>query len=78
MALIGSFREVSAERNSMHKPVECGWRRFHIDGANILQLDTYGTADREMPDKVSQTIQIARAAAEQLLGLIRSTFPDLR
>lgn len=77
MARIKSFREVSSERNSAHTVVECGWKSFNINGERLLQLDTYGTVDREIPEKVSQSIQLDRAAAEQLVRLIRSAFPDL-
>jgi hypothetical protein len=77
MALISQFRAVSADRSSVHKPVTCGWRIVRVDGSVLLQLDTYGSDDREIPDKVSQSIQLDRAAAQELMGLIRQAFPGL-
>jgi hypothetical protein len=77
MALIGEFREVGSEKNGVHKPVTCGWRIFRIDGETILQLDTYGSNERQIPNKVSQSIQLDRESAERLLQIIRDTFPGI-
>ncbi|WP_193044301.1 hypothetical protein [Mycolicibacterium baixiangningiae] len=78
MALIDRFEHVSSDKNALHRPVTCGWRMFNVDGGGvILQLDTYGTAERQIPNKVSQSIQLDSRAAGVLLGLIRDTFGDL-
>ena len=77
MALISEFRPTSAERTTRHEPVICGWRAFDLDGERLLQLDTYGRSDRAMPDKVSQSIQLDRDGAKELLDLIRRAFPEL-
>lgn len=77
MALIDRFEEVSSGKEVVHRPVTCGWRTFSVDGSPILQLDTYGTAERQIPNKVSQSIQLDRRAAEVLFGLIRDTFGDV-
>ena len=78
MALVGSFREVTTERDALHDPVECGWRRFRFEGTLILQLDTYGRPGRKLEGKVSQSIQLDEAGAGELLRLIKMTFPALR
>lgn len=77
MALIHRFEEVSSGKNMVHRPVTCGWRSFSIEGSVILQLDTYGTAERQIPNKISQSIQLDRRAALDLLRLIRETFGDV-
>jgi hypothetical protein len=77
MALITEFREMDSDKNGVHKPVSCGWRRFDADGRTILQLDTYGSLERQIPNKVSQSIQVDRKGAAALLRLIRDTFGDL-
>lgn len=77
MALIREFEQVAADRNAVHKPVSCGWRTFSSDGETILQLDTYGSVERQIPNKISQSVQLNRNGAAVLLSLIRQTFPDL-
>jgi hypothetical protein len=77
VALIKEFLEVSSERDSVHKEVSCGWRVVTVDGRRLLQLDTYGTPEREIPNKLSQSIQVDREAAAVLIDLLRNTFPGL-
>jgi hypothetical protein len=76
-ALISKFQQVDSDRNGVHKPVLCGWRRFNADGQIFLQFDTYGSDERQIPNKVSQSIQLDREAAASLLKLIRDTFGGL-
>jgi hypothetical protein len=77
MAFVHEFHLVSSDRHDVHKPVSCGWRSFIADGKTILQLDTYGSEQRKILNKVSQTFQVDREGAAVLLGLIRETFPGL-
>lgn len=77
MAFVGEFQRVFSDRNGMHKPVLCGWRTFNADGRTILQLDTYGSDERQIPNKVSQSLQLDRDGAAILLQLIRETFSGL-
>lgn len=77
MALVGEFTHVPGERRSIHQPVACGWKIFDEQGRRILQLDTYGNSDRAIPGKGSQSLQFDRAAAEELLRLLREAFPGL-
>ena len=44
------------------------------DGSPIVQIDTYGSADRAIPGKQSQTIQLGREAAEQLYRILGDTY----
>ena len=76
MALVGEFQHVKSDRNGVHKPVLCGWRTFDADGQRILQLDTYGSDDRQIPNKVSQSLQLNRESAAILLDLIRRLSTD--
>ncbi|OBG64738.1 hypothetical protein [Mycobacterium sp. E3339] len=77
MALISEFQHVGSDRNAVHKPVLCGWRSFTVDGQTFLQLDTYGSDERQIPNKVSQSIQLGRDGAATLLKLIQDTFGGL-
>ena len=64
MALINSFTEKTPERD--------------IGGAGAgkyLQIDTYGSPDRMMAGKVSQSIRLDARAAAELRVLIDRAFP---
>lgn len=76
MALITQFLRVRTERSSKHKPVTCGWREVTVDAEKLLQLDTYGTTERVIPDKVSQSFQLDRKAAAHLRQIIDDVFPE--
>lgn len=78
MALLGDFRQTSSDRNQLHGPVEWGWRAFEVEGRKILQIDTYGSQQRKLTGKQSQSIQVDERAAQILTELIRETFPSLR
>jgi predicted HNH restriction endonuclease len=78
MALVTNLEASTKDRQSVHRPTRCLYGI--VDGPNgerYLQLDTVGSEDREIPDKVSQSIQFDRQAAGQLLQLIQRTFPGL-
>lgn len=56
----------------------CGYRRVHMaDGSPAVQLETYGSDERKMLGKASQTIEIDRARAAELIDILRETFPGL-
>ncbi|MEU4036608.1 hypothetical protein [Streptomyces collinus] len=77
MALIKEFQSVSSESQRLHGPVTCGYRTFTTAGRRVLQLDTYGSTDRQIPDKISQSVQLDEAAARELLKIIQNSFPGL-
>lgn len=43
----------------------------------IVQLDTYGSPEREIPNKISQSIQLDVKGARELIGILLETFPEL-
>lgn len=77
MALIKNYQSVSSDAQRVHRPVTCGYRAFTVDGRRILQLDTYGSTERKILDKVSQTIQLDADSARELLMIIEESFPGL-
>jgi hypothetical protein len=57
MALITRFRQVEKSRATLHEPVTCrpvrlavasGWSILDTPGGRVLQLDTYGSEEREL------------------------------
>lgn len=61
----------------MHKDVLCGYNAIDVKGQQILQLETYGTDDREMPGKISQSLQLDRDGAAQLKQILERAFPGI-
>ena len=74
MALIRSFERKNMQRNSLHKPIGATYTPFEHDGRVLLQIDSYGTEDREMPGKKSQTFQLDREGATALFGILKREF----
>ena len=75
MALIKSFRIVEPKGKLHPTMVEADVRVFGAaDRAPILQIDTFGSADRQLQGKQSQTIQLDEKAARQLFGILRESF----
>jgi hypothetical protein len=44
------------------------------DGQKILQVNTYGSDDRQIPDKLSQTFQLNEESAKQLWKILGTEF----
>ena len=42
-----------------------------------FQIDTYGSSTREMKDKISQSIQVDKEMAKELIKLLMDTFEIL-
>lgn len=48
---------------------------FETEGeSRVVQIDTHGSDDREIPGKLSQTIQMGEEAAEQLFIILKDTY----
>ncbi|MHC2000390.1 methionyl-tRNA formyltransferase [Methylobacterium sp. CM6241] len=73
-ALIRNFERKEMERVSLHDEIEATYSVFERDGRVLLQIDSYGRADREMPGKKSQTIQLDRDGARALFNIIKREF----
>lgn len=72
MALVQNLTEGVKSRHTIHKKTEATY--FTVldnDGTKYLQIDTYGSDEREMPGKVSQSIQFSPKAIEQLKKLLQ-------
>jgi hypothetical protein len=78
MALIQNIERIVKERQTVHRPTRCLASEFvGPQNKKYLQLDTYGTDDRDFPEKVSQAIQFDEDGARTLLALLKATFPSL-
>lgn len=75
MALVARFEERPLTPTRLHSSVLCGYSAVDVHGTRVLQLETYGSDDREMPGKVSQVIQLDEAGARELKRIIGQAFP---
>ncbi len=75
MALVSSVERDERDFKGIHQTsVECLYLVGERDGVKVVQLNTYGSEDREIPNKLSQTIQIDRATAEKLVRILQDEF----
>jgi hypothetical protein len=79
VALVRNIEPTKKERQTRHEETTCLSSVFTDgSGERYIQLDTYGSKLRKMPNKVSQAVQFTESAAAQLRSLIEATFPRLR
>jgi len=78
MALIRTFKQRTDANVGYRSEVECGWTAGSVAGRPVLHLETYGSSQRAIPGKVSQSLELDEDAARELLAILRRTFPGLR
>jgi hypothetical protein len=67
MALIDKLSFQRLEKDISHKAVECTYFVVQgTDGRRYLQLDTYGSAERKIKGKKSQSLRFTDQAIKQL------------
>lgn len=71
---ISTMKRIEKERNSLHDKVLATYTSFDKAGKKYFQIDTYGRSDREMPEKISQSIQLDEESARVLVNLLVKEF----
>ena len=71
---VENTEKIDKMRNTIHRPVNATYTTFEANGRIIFQIDTYGSPDREMPEKISQAIQIDKEMATFLIKKFEETF----
>jgi hypothetical protein len=75
VAIIREMKLRVLEKESKHTDTECTYSIVHgPDGTKLLQIDTYGSENRRIPGKVSQSIRFTPEALKQLTEIIRNHF----
>lgn len=76
MALIRSLTKDQGSTSRPHPThVDCRWQVLESPtGSKLFQLSTYGSDERESEPKVSQTVQLDKEIAAQLVARLRETF----
>ncbi len=74
MALVKRITHHVLGRDSKHKYVECTYSIVNAEeGRKYLQLDTYGSAERKIRGKKSQSIRFTPDAIEQLKRIMKES-----
>lgn len=75
MAFVTSLEQDDRDVKSVHPTtLVCKYAVRETDGRKILQLNSYGSNSRDMPDKLSQTLQFGEEAAAQLYRVRAAEF----
>lgn len=71
MAIVRKLERITLEHDSPHSEVNSTYSIIQADdGSKSLQIDTYGSAHRKMPDKKSQSIRFSPEALDQLRSIL--------
>ena len=68
------IERVDKTRNTVHEKVHASYTVFEVDGEKYVQLDTYGRAGRENPEKISQSIQFNLETAKYIADSLKKEF----
>lgn len=76
MVNVSEMKRLEKQRVTIHSVARATYSVFEDEGKRYFQIDTYGRATRDLPEKISQTIQIDRQSAMALIALLAETFKD--
>lgn len=71
---IEKIEKLGKDRNTIHEKVYTTYSSFDSNGSHYVQIDTYGRSDREIPGKISQSIQLDKETATYLVDLLKREF----
>jgi len=75
LALVSKLEKIQLTRTGAHEPADATYTVFQDEAGNpYLQIDTYGSANREMKGKKSQSIQFDRDSAKALMDILKQTY----
>jgi len=69
MAIIRKFDELELKMNARHTETRGGFSVQGQDGEKFIQINTFGSDEREISGKVSQMLRLNKEAIEQLTEL---------
>lgn len=71
MALVTKITKQDLEKDAKHIDVECTYSIIDSDNGKFLQIDTYGSSNRQIKGKKSQSIRLNENAVKQLKLIIK-------
>lgn len=79
MAIVRKMERVSIDGGSFHKEVDCTYGVFTDDeGRQWLQIDTYGSKERKLLGKKSQSMRFAPGALAELRRILAEEMSSFR
>jgi hypothetical protein len=70
MAIVRKLKRITLDHASPHLDVDCTYSIIQDKEGTSLQIDTYGSAHRKMPDKKSQSIRFSPEGIAQLREIL--------
>jgi len=70
MAIVRNLEKINLERDSAHTEVEGTYSIINSAEGNYLQIDTYGSKERQEQGKKSQSIRLSPEVINQLKNII--------
>ncbi|MBN2885725.1 MAG: hypothetical protein JXM75_03335, partial [Chromatiaceae bacterium] len=61
---------ITLEKDSKHTEVDATYSIVYVEGEAFLQIDTYGSKNRKIEGKKSQSIRLSAEAINQLQEII--------
>ena len=71
---LSRIKKFEKNRNMIHEKVFSTYTIFEDSGEKYIQIDTYGRNEREMPEKISQSLQFDRETAKFFVNLLVKEF----
>ena len=76
MAIVRHLEEQPLQIEASHSETQCTYSLVKDkDGTKYLQIDTYGSSERKIEGKKSQSIRFAPQAVAELRSIINRHFP---
>ena len=67
---VKKMNRLEKQRNTVHDEVNATYTVFMKDDKRYFQIDTYGRIERDMPEKISQSIQLDEGSVVALVDLL--------
>jgi hypothetical protein len=71
---VTTIEKITKDRVVIHEKVYTTYSAFDNCGRHYVQIDTYGRSDRELPGKISQSIQLDENSARYLFDLLKAEY----
>lgn len=71
---LNNIKQIDKHKNYVHEKVYTTYTIFCEGREKYVQIDTYGKSNREIPGKISQSIQLDKETAQYLVLLLQSEF----
>jgi len=70
MAIVRHLERITLDKESKHTEVDCTYSAIYSDSETFLQVDTYGSKERQLKGKKSQSIRFSEEAISELKRII--------